>query len=108
MTPSWTVVTPDGANGTTAAMVDRPCIIALGRIVATFERAADALRAAAAVNEQLPEPPEGCRLILASEDLFELLGTRSEDGRRLSYEWGEPDEHGWYTPIVTSHQDPLP
>lgn len=46
-------------------------------------------------------PPPGTRLILASEDLFDLFGTRTEDGAQLSYEWGEPDANGWYMPTFT-------
>jgi hypothetical protein len=52
-------------------------------------------------------PPDGQRLVLVSGDLLDLIGTRSERGNRLSYEWGEPDEHGWYTPTITEHHAPL-
>jgi hypothetical protein len=38
-------------------------------------------------------PPEGTRLVLVSDGLFEALGATSVD-------WGEPDEHGWYTPTL--------
>jgi hypothetical protein len=52
-----------------------------------------------------PEPPTGTRLVLMSEDLLATLGTRSLTGRLLTFEWGEPDEHGWYTPTVTEKED---
>lgn len=52
----------------------------------------------------MPTPPPGTRLVLVSEDALELFGTRTEDGDRLSFEWGEPDENGWYSPIVTRTQ----
>jgi hypothetical protein len=49
--------------------------------------------------------PEGRRLILAAEDILEYFGTRTERGEKLTAEWGEPDEHGWYTPTFTVHYD---
>jgi hypothetical protein len=42
-----------------------------------------------------------------SVDLLESIGTRDADGRRLTFEWGEPDEHGWYTPTITTHEPGL-
>jgi hypothetical protein len=62
-------------------------------------------RQARAIERKCQQPPAGTRLILASEDLFVLFGTRDAAGNRLSYEWGEPDEHGWYTPTVATHVD---
>ena len=50
-------------------------------------------------------PPPGIKLILASEDLLAEWGTRTERGERITAEWGEPDEHGWYTPMFTVHAD---
>ena len=35
------------------------------------------------------------RLIRVSGDLLDLIGTRTEDGRTLTYEWGEPVD--WVT-----------
>lgn len=52
----------------------------------------------------MPLPPPGSRLILASENLLEYWGTRTEDGSRITVEWGEPDENGWYAPVFTKHQ----
>jgi hypothetical protein len=40
-------------------------------------------------------PPEGTRLVLMSEALALELGASR-------VEWGEPDEHGWYTPTLYS------
>jgi len=54
-----------------------------------------------------PIPPRGTRLVLVSENLLETIGTRTADGRRLSFEWGEPDENGWYAPSITQHDDGL-
>ncbi len=59
---------------------------------------AEAERSAAAA------PPPGTRLILAHENLLDEWGTRTEDGRRITVEWGEPDEHGWYTPTFRKHE----
>lgn len=38
-------------------------------------------------------PPEGTRLVLMTDELFAQLGA-------TSVEWGNPDEHGRYTPTV--------
>lgn len=46
-------------------------------------------------------PPAGTRLILASENLLDTWGTRTEDGYAIRVEWGEPDKNGWYTPTFT-------
>jgi len=50
-------------------------------------------------------PPPSTRLVLMSEDLLAAIATRRENGNRLSFEWGEPDEHGRYTPVITEHAD---
>lgn len=47
------------------------------------------------------QAPDGYRLVLVSDNLLETFGTRNSDGDPLSFEWGEPDENGWYTPVVT-------
>jgi hypothetical protein len=52
-----------------------------------------------------PSPEIGTRLILASEEFLERIGTRTERGDRITAEWGEPDDRGWYTPIFTAHAD---
>jgi hypothetical protein len=49
--------------------------------------------------------PAGTRLILASEDLLATWGTRTEDGARITAEWGEPTAEGWYEPTFTVHAD---
>ncbi len=50
-------------------------------------------------------PPPGTRLVIVAVDFLEHWGTRNERGDRLTFEWGEPDEHGWYTPTITEHYD---
>ena len=50
-------------------------------------------------------PPPGTRLILASENLLELFGARNDYGDRITSEWGEPDENGWYRPTFTATDD---
>ena len=72
----------------------------LARIVQYVETGVAALRAA--------EPPAGTRLILASEDLLAFFGTRTEDGDRLTAEWGERKPEGWYEPVFTRHADDNP
>lgn len=50
------------------------------------------------------------RLIRASGDLLDFFGTRTEDGRRLTAEWGEPIGHCAesdeyiYEPTFTAHE----
>lgn len=48
-----------------------------------------------------PRTPPGTRLVLMTETLMDALATFTEDGRRITFEWGEPDEHGWYAPTFT-------
>jgi hypothetical protein len=60
---------------------------------------------AALAADPAPKPPPGTRLVVASENLLDDFGTRDNEGRALTFEWGEPDEHGWYTPTFTSHED---
>ena len=50
-------------------------------------------------------PPTGTRLILATKDFFDSLGTRTEDGYRIHADWGKPDENGWYAPTFTIDYD---
>ena len=50
-------------------------------------------------------PPRGTRLILADEGFIEHFASRTDDGYRITGEWGEPDENGWYSPIFTVHAD---
>lgn len=49
--------------------------------------------------------PEGTRLVLASEEFLEQLGTRTERGDKITAEWGEQQPKGWYEPIFTVHED---
>jgi hypothetical protein len=54
-------------------------------------------------------PPAGTRLILASENLLDTWGSRTEDGYAIRVEWGKPDKNGWYTPTFTiDYTDRLP
>jgi hypothetical protein len=55
------------------------------------------------------KPPKGTRLILATENLLDMWGTRTEDGYRITAEWGLPDKNGWYTPVFRiDYTDRLP
>lgn len=44
-----------------------------------------------------PIPP-GTRLILAAENLLDFFAPRSEDGRKITAEWGDQTPEGWYVP----------
>lgn len=67
---------------------------------------ADARSTAVSVATMAAEPepveaPQGTRLILATEDLMTYFASYTEDGCPITFEWGEPDEHGWYAPTFT-------
>lgn len=49
--------------------------------------------------------PLGTRLVLMAEDLLEQIGTRTEQGDRITAEWGEQRAEGWYEPTFTAHAD---
>jgi hypothetical protein len=53
-------------------------------------------------------PPEGTRLVLVGIEFLSQFGTRTDSGDFITAEWGEPDEHGWYTPTFTTHADDNP
>ena len=53
----------------------------------------------------MTEPPPGTRLILASENLLDSWGTRTDDGALITAEWGEPYPEGWYEPTFTIMDD---
>jgi hypothetical protein len=54
-------------------------------------------------------PPAHTRLILASEDLLDTWGTRTDRGERITVEWGDEQPEGWYEPVFTQHsEDKLP
>jgi hypothetical protein len=49
--------------------------------------------------------PPHTRLILASDNLLDQWGTRTERGERITVEWGEEQPEGWYEPVFTVHSD---
>ena len=63
-------------------------------------RAGDGLRAMLDM-----EARRGTRPVLVGEGVFDAA--RTDDGRVVTVDWGEPDEHGFYTPTFTAH-DPEP
>jgi hypothetical protein len=67
---------------------------------------ADALLAAGVLPPE--PPPEGTRLVLVGVEFLSQFGTRTDSGDFITAEWGEPDEHGWYTPTFTAHADDNP
>lgn len=71
--------------------------------LAGWEALARDLRAA--LNAPPRKLPSHTRLILASENILEQWGTRTEDGRRITVEWGDRQPGGWYEPIFTVHED---
>ncbi len=45
--------------------------------------------------------------VLLSRELFEGgMALRNSDCMPLTVEWGEPDEQGFYTPVIRSHDIP--
>jgi hypothetical protein len=53
----------------------------------------------------LLEPPAGTRLVLMSDGVMDELA-RPREGYTVTWEWGEPDANGWYTPTFTEREDP--
>ena len=51
------------------------------------------------------QTPAGTRLILASENILEQFGTRTDNGWAITAEWGEPRPEGWYEPVFTTTDD---
>lgn len=49
--------------------------------------------------------PPHTRLVLASEDILDQWGTRTEQGERITVEWGNQKPQGWYEPMFTRHGD---
>ncbi len=50
-----------------------------------------------------PETPD--RNVHMSPELMAEWATRDASGRLLTWEWGEPDEEGFYTPTITTVDD---
>jgi hypothetical protein len=50
------------------------------------------------------EPAQGNRLIEVSPEVIDQWTSRTDDGRRVTVAWGEPDG-GVYTPTFTVHED---
>ena len=53
----------------------------------------------------MPRVPEGSRLVLVNEELFDLFGARTLSGKQLSYAWGEQKPGGWFEPVATETDD---
>lgn len=53
----------------------------------------------------MTKTPPHTRLILASEDLLEQFGARTESGLRITAGWGEQRPEGWYEPIFRTTED---
>lgn len=48
---------------------------------------------------------EMVRTVQFASDFVEQIATRDANGNRLMIDWGEPDEHGYWTPTVTVDYD---
>ena len=46
------------------------------------------------------------RLVRMSRELGDNFAARDMEGRRITFAWGEPDEAGIFTPILTLHEPP--
>ena len=51
-----------------------------------------------------PLPPH-TRLILAHESFLDDFAARTDDGRKVTAEWGEQSHEGWYAPIFHAEYD---
>lgn len=47
--------------------------------------------------------PQGTKAILVSDELMDQIATQAPGN--LTWEWGEPDEYGFYTPTWTRHSE---
>lgn len=45
------------------------------------------------------------RPVRLSPELFDALAFRADDGRALTFQWGEPDADGFYVPTITVTED---
>ena len=54
-------------------------------------------------------PPEGNVRVLITPEVMETMVVRDHLGRRLTWEWGEPNEFGDHTPTISvALDDPAP
>jgi hypothetical protein len=51
------------------------------------------------------EQADGTRKVLMTPEFMERFFSRTEDGRRVSIDWGEPDDEGCYVPTLTATED---
>lgn len=50
-------------------------------------------------------PHESTVKVFMAPELMEQWASRDIEGRRLTWDWGEPDAYGFHTPTVTTHDD---
>ena len=62
-------------------------------------------RVAAEARAAYTDPQDRWRLVRVQPDVLAEWGTRTEDGDRLTVEWGEPDDDGIYDPTFTRHSE---
>ena len=53
-------------------------------------------------DDKFPDRP---RKVLLSAELMDQFATRTTDGKLVMWNWGDPDEEGFYTPTVTVVED---
>jgi hypothetical protein len=78
------------------------CTAPRGTCICHFYDDLATIRRALAVPDVIPNR-EGTRLVRVTTPLLSEFVARTEDGRRVVAEWGEPDEFGIYEPVFTAH-----
>jgi hypothetical protein len=49
------------------------------------------------------EVPDGVRAVLVTDNLLDAMAAQAPGN--VTWEWGEPDEYGFYTPTFTKHEE---
>lgn len=53
------------------------------------------------IKDQSEHPERATRMVRMSPELMDQFATRTTDGKLVLWNWGEPDEDGFYTPTAT-------
>jgi hypothetical protein len=57
------------------------------------------------LRERIHPASDLSRAVHVSTGFLLWFGTRDDNGNRITAEWGEPDEDGFYEPMFTKHLD---
>jgi hypothetical protein len=60
------------------------------------------------IRRMIEPPPTHTRLVLFGEDLLEHMGQYTEDGSKITMDWGPLRPGGYYEPTFTRHEKGRP